>query len=148
VYRDPLEVLVSHDHRAGWMMLHRNAKRVLGIDAGAAATFAPREYPVRILERIFACLVADGDPAMYLVNYNQLPDLAFETIPGWFGIHATDDERSLMAAAARRDAKQPAQEFVPDGEQKRRSADPAMRAAITAKLESFYAALEARRRMQ
>lgn len=148
VYRDPLEVLASHGRRAGWMMLSRNAKRMLGIDAGIAATLAPRDYPVRVLERIFACLVSDGDPATRLVNYDQLPDLAFETIPRWFGIHTTDDDRSLMAVAARRDAKQPMQEFLPDGEEKRRSADPATRAAVAAKLAPLYEALEARRLRQ
>jgi hypothetical protein len=147
LYRDPVEVLVSHERKPGWMMQLGLAGRLLGEAADEAMTLPRTEYRARILERFLRAMLSDDDPASRLVNYMELPSAAVESIPRWFGIDAGNDGRRMMAEAARRDAKHPHQQHIPDSEEKQRGAGAGIRAAA-ARLLPVYEALEARRRRQ
>jgi len=148
VYRDPFEVLVSHEREPGWMMQLGYAERFLGLTQDEAAALPRAEYRARLLERFLRALLGADDPACRLVNYTELPGAAIESIPLWFGIDPGSEGRRTMAAAARRDAKRPYQEHTPDSEEKQRRAGAAIRAAAETWLLPVYHQLEAQRRRQ
>jgi hypothetical protein len=146
LYRDPVEVLVSHEREPGWMMQLAHAQSLLGLTLDEAMVLPQAEYRARILERFLRAMLGDDDPACRLVNYAELPGAALEQIPLWFGIDLGTHDRHLIAEAARRDAKYPYQEHTPDSKEKQRRASAAIRAAAAARLLPVYEALEARRR--
>ena len=148
LYRDPVEVLVSHEREPGWMMQLGMAERLLGVTPDEAVTLPQAEYRARILERFLLAMLGDDDPACRLVNYAELPGAAVESIPRLFGIDLGSDDRRMMAEAVRRDAKHPYQQHTPDAEEKQRRAGTAIRAAAAARLLPVYRALEARRQQQ
>jgi hypothetical protein len=148
LYRDPVEVLVSHECMPGWMMQLGLAERLLGEAADEAMTLPRTEYQARILERFLRAMLSDDDPACRLVNYTELPGAAVESIPRWFGIDPGNEGRRMMAEAARRDAKHPQRQHIPDSVEKQRRAGAGIRAAAAARLLPVYEALEARRRRQ
>jgi hypothetical protein len=148
VYRDPVEVLVSHERTPGWMMVPMHAEKLLGLTVGEAVTLPHEEYRARILERFLRAMLRDDDPACRLVNYVELPGAAMASIPSWFGIDLGSDERKTMAEAARRDAKEPYQQHTPDSVEKQRRAGAAIRTAAAVRLQPVYQALKARRQRQ
>ena len=145
IYREPVEVLVSHERELGWMMVPIHAQRLLALTVDEATQLPREDYRARILERFLGAMLCEDDPACRLVNYVELPGAAVESIPRWFGIDLGSRDRSVMAAAAIRDAKQPFQEHAPDSEEKQRRAGAAIRTAA-ARLLPLYHALEDIRR--
>jgi hypothetical protein len=148
VYRDPVEVLVSHQREPGWTMVPIHAERLLGVTPAEAMNLSQEDYRARVLERFLGAMVRDDDPACRLVNYVELPGAATESIPRWFGIELGRHDREMMAEAARRDAKQPFQQHTPDSAEKQRGAGAAIRTAAAVRPLPVYQALEARRQRQ
>jgi hypothetical protein len=148
VYRDPVEVLVSHERTPGWMMVPIHAEKLLGLTVDEAVTLPHEDYRARILEGFLRAMLGDDDPACRLVNYAELPGAALEQIPPWFGIDLGIHDRQVIAEAAGRDAKHPYQEHTPDSKEKQCRASAAIRAAAAARLLPVYQALEARRQRQ
>ena len=148
VYRDPVEVLVSHERTPGWMMVPIHAEKLLSLTVDEAVTLPHEDYRARILERFLGAMLRDDDPACRLVNYAELPSAAMESIPLWFGIDLGSHDRRMMSGAARRDAKEPYQQHTPDSAEKQRRAGAAIRTAAAVRLLPLYQALEARRQRQ
>jgi hypothetical protein len=145
LYRDPLEVLVSHARQMSWMMAAANAPDLLGVSVPDAMRIPRAEYHARVLARICEHAVRHAGGERF-VSYAQLPDAALTRIPALFGLAPSDAERAAMRAVATYHAKLPQARFVPDAAEKQDAADPEVRAAAERWLMPLYARLEAARR--
>jgi Nif11 domain len=144
LYRDPVEVLVSHIEAPGMHMVPElGGAHILGTEA----PFEPQrreDYCARILARICEPALAHArEGGGLLINYRELPVATFTAILPHFGVPVSARERAAMAKAARYDAKTPGLAFTPDAEAKRAAATPALRAAAHERLGAIYAQLEA-----
>lgn len=145
VYRDPVEVLVSHLRRRGMQMVPSFVPpSTFGIDLPGGVPDA--DYCARVLAAVCQGVVEHGpEDGGRLVNYRDLPEALFTTILPHFGVAISDTEAALMRAAATRDAKAPGQAFTPDGQDKRQEASDDLRAICERRVGAVYRRLEAMR---
>jgi hypothetical protein len=143
LYRDPVEVLVSHLQMPGAHMVRHDVGLDLG---GIERSYGPGQaehYFARVLAKICEPALQHCTPdGGLLVNYRELPDAVFSRILPHFGIVVTDDQRAAMTEAARFDAKAPGFAFSGDSEAKQRRASAAARAAAERWLGAVYGRLE------
>jgi len=146
VYRDPVEVLVSHQRQPGSQMVPGGLDpALLGLDLAGACALPQQEYRARLLERICAsALEASAGQPGALLSYRQLPEAFGTHILPRFGVELSEAELALCRDAARADAKRPAEPFAPDSERKRAEASEDILEAAR-RLAPLYAALETRR---
>lgn len=147
VYRDPVEVLVSHEGHRGYHMVPGILPLAsLGLDPGAAATPAPEVYMARVLGALLqaAARSVTGGPAM-LVNYRELPGAVADRVAPWFGLETGPAEVARMAEVASRDAKNFSLAFEDDGAAKQMRASDGLRKAVAQWVEPQYQVLEAQR---
>jgi gluconate kinase len=145
LYREPVEVIVSHLRRRGAQMIPGvlDPARLFSLDAQSVVTMPPAEYCARVLGEICrAALTNCDDDSMMLVNYSQLPDAVCTRLTEWFGAHYTDAECEQMTSAAQFDAKNPLLPFADDTDAKRREANEPVRHAADLWVRPFYEALE------
>jgi hypothetical protein len=148
LYRDPVEVLVSHRRQRGAQMIPAAVDPGrFGLDLASAAALDPDAYAAHVL----GCLARSARDALALgggrlVHYRELPEAAWGPIASHFGVSWSEDDRRRMAEAATRDAKRPDQPFAPDGADKQADADPALRAEAERRVGPLYRELEALRR--
>lgn len=142
VYRNPIEVLVSH-------VRHRGPHTVPGMlpsglfDVPDAETMDPERYAALVLAA-FSGAVLDHWPVGggMLVEYRELPGAAIDRIAGHFGLMPDAEARAAMLAASMRDAKAPDRRFSADTAEKRQAATPASRLAAETILDPVYERLE------
>jgi len=148
LYRDPLEIAVSHLHAPGRHMvpgLIGPSPLAMPIEQGAAL---PRsEFIARTLGRLLAsgleqCRRHGG----LAVNYDELPEAVTGRLAPLFALDAQAAPSAL--AGAEHHAKRPGEVFEQDRERKRLAADGAMRQQIEQWAQRPYAALEALRAEQ
>jgi hypothetical protein len=138
VYRDPVEVMVSHERAFSWFMSAVNSS-LLDLSVVEAMQMPAPEYRARMLERICNAVLAYGPAPERLVSYEELPEAIERRIAPAFDLPFGDAARAALA----RDAKQPGRPFLPDGERKRAEAGDAIHAAVRRYLAEPYARLEA-----
>ena len=144
LYRDPVEILVSHARMPGMQTVAGVLPHdPYGIPDGA--TMPIEEYSARALGRTAEAAVEHfALGGGMVINYAALPQAVEDRILPHFGIIPDAAERAAMAAAAGRDAKAPQEAFSSDGEEKRREASPKIHSAAV-HLEEPYRRLEALR---
>lgn len=148
LYRDPVEVLVSHSRRCGAQMIPGVLDpRRLAIDPPALATMSGEEYGARVLAQICrTAVLAHGTPGRgRLVNFNELPAAGWESIAGFFGLKLTEADLARMQTVSRRNAKKPTEPYVDDRQDKQRGASDEMRRLAEEWVGDVYAELEAAR---
>jgi len=144
LYREPVEVLVSHLRRRGVQMIPELvAPARLGLDMPAVPD---ADYCARVLAALCEA-AARHYPAGggRLVDYRQLPEALFTQVLPHFGVTASAAEVQAMRAATARDAKAPEQAFAPDVQSKQAAATPALRAICDRRVGAAYRRLEALR---
>lgn len=144
LYREPVEVLVSHLRRRGVQMI---PELVPSARLGLETPDTPdADYCARVLAALCEA-AARHHPAGggRLVNYAELPEALFTKVLPHFGVTPSDDEAAAMRAASDRDAKAPDQGFVPDGAAKRRQAGDDLTAICERRVGEAYRRLEAMR---
>jgi hypothetical protein len=148
--RDPLEVIVSHRRRRGAQMIPGAlTPAASGLDLASAASMEEGAYTAHVLGRFCdAARAALPHGGGLLVHYDELPGALETKIAAHFGLSFTEAERARLREVARRDAKQPASAFSPDGAAKRAEATAQERAVCDAIARPAYDALEALRRAQ
>jgi hypothetical protein len=145
LYRNPLEVLASHLRTpGGWTFPAVLPPAALGLQP-ELSQLSHHEYLVRALARICELALAHlprhgGLP----VNYLQLPDAAYSSLPGCFGICYKDEDVNLMREAARNNAKMPGLPFEA-GLEKRLPVAPPLRELAARWLDPLYRQLESSR---
>lgn len=142
LYRDPVEVMVSHVRRRGIQMVPSLVPpRTFGIDLPDGV---PNEdYCARVLAAV--CEGALAHHALgggRLIDYRQMPEALFTTILPHFGVDASTAQMAAMRAATIRDAKTPEQAFTPDAQAKQQAATAAVREICERRLGDVYQRLE------
>jgi hypothetical protein len=152
VYRDPLEVLVSHAREPG----RHTAPGMLPeawLGAAPPAPLSPIEHAARVLGALCTTVLPRAN-AQHLVNYCDLvaqdadasPPALMDRIPRWFGLDPAEVDRARLASTLTQHAKRLGEAYVDDRAGKRDAATDPLRAATERWLGQPYAALEAIRR--
>ena len=144
LYRDPVEVIVSHMQKRGSQMIPGSVDRLLpGLALEEAVTIAPEEFCARVLAQFCETALTNASKTKALfVNYTQLPGGFFQDIIEHFGVAFTRDEIRQMEEVSRLDAKTPQVEFRPDSKRKQIAATDAVRKAAAKWVDPVYARLE------
>ncbi|WP_246883069.1 sulfotransferase family protein [Pseudomonas sp. Tri1] len=143
LYRDPLEIAVSHLRRPGMHMVPGMIGASV-LDDGAP--FSNQEdFIARRLGRLLQvgleqCRAYTG----LAVNYNELPGAMAGRLAAFFELD--DAQRGRAFASVGQHAKQPEQVFASDSEGKRREASALLRGQVMRWAQGPYEALEALRR--
>ena len=139
VYRNPLEVLVSHERNPGWFRA-MNSMSFRGLQPPAECYSDLSGGCAWILSLVLRHAVAAmrSHENGLLVNYSELP-CALRAVARHFGVACTDAEAAMEIA--RTDAKRGGA-FVPDSEEKRSAADPGILEVAECRLDEPYRQLE------
>jgi hypothetical protein len=149
LYRDPVEVLVSHmNNRGAHMIPGVLTPSMFGMDLQSAFALRPEDYCAKVLATICKAALQHCRDGGRLVSYQQLPEVVPESLLKFFNLHYSDDEIARVRAAAKRDAKNPAINFQNDSQKKRNKATEALREAADKWLYPVYEELEAARQSQ
>jgi hypothetical protein len=143
LYRDPVEVLVSHLRRSGLQAIPGLMDpQLLGLDADAASL--PREeWCARVLAAFCrSALCSRGDDGGLFVDYRELPAAVSGSIARHFGITPDETGAARMREAAAVDAKNPMMPFQSDTAGKQEEAQPLRDLAARAGLPELYAELQ------
>lgn len=142
LYRDPLEVFMSHVRLKGKQMIPAalGAERY-GLSLLESVMLGPELYMEQVLFSLYqAGLEATVACPERRVNYTQLPAFVIEELPRLWGLEISPD---LMMAASRRNAKRPAEVFESDGLSKRAQATAKQIQLCAGRLAEVFRALEA-----
>ncbi|WP_284313369.1 hypothetical protein [Labrys miyagiensis] len=146
LYRDPVEVMVSHLRRPGMQMVPALVgAEHLGLnpsDAWQAPAMYCAQVLARICEPVSRLEALDGG---LLINYRQLPTAVLTSIMPHFGIAADNNARAVLSKIASRDAKIPGLAFADDSVAKQHEASTHVRDLARTWLDSHYRQLEANR---
>ncbi len=147
VYRDPVEILVSHQRSPGMHMLPPALPPALfGMTLEQAVQMPLLAYRVEVL-RTLAAHAAEYARRGWVepVNYTQLPEYVTTLCARW-GVAQDDATWAVSRQAAVRNSKNPQAAFVSDGEAKQGEASAALRRAAEAVLMPLHDELERLRR--
>ncbi len=143
VYRDPLEILVSHARRRGSHMVPGLLEPAsLGLGATEATAMSLDEYGARVLGAIAACAAGEPDGRL-LVHHRELPGAVVDRVAAHFGLQLAPADRARMLEVAAVHAKRPDEIFTDDGAAKQRAATTEQRALAERFCGAPYRALEA-----
>ena len=144
VYRDPVEVLVSHGKQPGSQMVPGALEpELLNLDGAHINCMALEEYHARVLERICHAAVRHYQrSASMLVNYRQLPEIVWSVLLDFFHVSYTAADIERMRHITQFDAKNPALYFSDDTSAKQAVANDRLRQRARQWLEQVYTQLE------
>lgn len=142
LYRDPIEVLMSHERMPGGQTLPGPHAALVGVVDPAA--HPDLDFAARVLAAI-CHRAADhaGIGGGMLVDYAELPEAFLTRILPHFGIMPDAADSQAIAAALRRDAKRPRKSFDPHERPPRQRASAAVIAASDRHLAPAVARLRA-----
>lgn len=142
LYRDPLEVLVSHRRQPGWQLVP-GSMAGHGLHAPEEVMTHPLAHGAWLLSAILAragdALAQHGNGL--LLNYGDLPAAMADVLPEHFGI-AAEAAREAARTVRGRHAKRRHEVFRPDATEKRAAADREIPALAARWLDAPYRALE------
>lgn len=147
VYREPIEVMVSHRRQPGSQMVPGLVELpCLGLEPAPLPAVGLDEYCARLLGRILEAVLAQVPHHRgMLINYTDLPEPAFTAIANYFGITCSPEDLRRMSQATRFQAKNPWLSFEPDAEEKRHAATDHLRQMADKWVRPSYERLEALR---
>ena len=149
LYRDPVEVLVSHmSNRGAHMIPGVLTPSLFSMDSQTAFSLEPEDYCAKVLATICTAAFQHCRHGGRLVSYRQLPEVVPESLLKFFNLRCSDDEIARVRATAKRDAKNPAATFQSDSQKKTDKATEAIREAAAKWLYPIYEDLEGARREQ
>jgi hypothetical protein len=150
VYRDPIEVLVSHlGHRGYHMIPGCLPPELLGLGPGDPTALAPEQYMARVLAALLDAASRSPDEGRsMLINYRQLPGVVTTRIAQWFGLAIDSGAAADLTGVADRDAKNPALAFAADSGDKQARASQRLRTASNEWVQPAYRSLESQRTAQ
>jgi gluconate kinase len=146
VYRDPIEVLVSHQRQRGRHMVPGLLEpELFGLDAAYVSRMRLDEYGARALACVCqAALHYAQSGRCHLINYRQLPDAVWELLD-LFQIQYTAGEPERMRQVTQFHAKSPSFYFANDVAAKQQEATHLLRELARRWLTPLYQQLEASR---
>jgi hypothetical protein len=146
IYRDPVEVLVSHQRMPAWLQM---LEPVLA--CGLRPPKALLSDPEGCLSWILSLVLRQARQAILqhgnglLLNYSEFPH-ALEIMAGHFGIDTKELDADTLRSVTGRHAKRERQAFQPDSAEKRAAADPRIRELAARWLDEPHQLLEQLRR--
>ncbi len=144
LFRDPLEVMVSHTRRRGLPMLP-TPEEMAGWEKaeGRSAAGLLDEYAARKIARI-CDIAADAHrpDASLLVNYRDLTARLYTDILPFLRLTPNIAERDRIEASLQRNAKHPETAFIPDAVEKQLAATDHLQAAADRWARPAYEQLE------
>jgi hypothetical protein len=143
LYRDPVEVLVSHRRTPGWQMVP-GSMAVHGLHAPGELGSNPLGHGAWVMARILeqAWLAMSRHDNGLLLNYHELPEALETRLAGHFGVESSDVDRGSLCAVTERDSKQRPGTFQPDSANKRAAADKVILELAARWLDEPYQSLE------
>lgn len=143
LYRDPLEVLVSHRRMPGWQLVP-GSMAGHGLQPPGELGNHPLGHGAWVLARILeqARLAMTRHGNGLLLNYCELPGALETRLAGHFGVELAEWDRAALNAVAGRDAKQGHVAFQPDAAEKRAAADAQVVELAARWLDEPYRLLE------
>jgi len=147
LYRDPVEVMVSHQMRRGSQMIPGALEPALfGWDEEEARRMRWVEYGGRVLARIFHSGLEQAQTGRgKLVHYRQLPQFVWRELLPFCKVDCAPESVETMAGVVPFDAKNPLLPFAGDTLVKARGVTEEIRQAASQWLDGVYQRLEARR---
>jgi len=147
MYRNPIEVLVSQFARRGAHMVPGGVEpQLFDFTHDQVFNMQPEEYCARVLARTCeAALHHHRSHPGLLVNYDQLPAVAWTGVTDFFGVDVPDTDREVFIGVSKLNAKNPGLGFESDSQTKQQRASEALRAASAKWLSPLYERLEAAR---
>ena len=144
VYRDPVEVLVSHRVQPGSQMVPGMLEPgLLGLDPMYVGSMPLEQYHAAVLERICAAAVQHyRTGAGMLVNYRQLPQIVWSSLLDFFQMRYTTADVGRMRRVTQFHAKNPALYFMEDAAAKQSAASRRLREIAHRCLKPIYEQLE------
>ena len=118
---------------------------LFGLNDKAIFQMQPEEYCARALAKVCEAALAYREGGM-LVNYNQLPEAMWDSIPKFFGIEYSEADIKILNRVSRLDAKNPSLQFTNDTENKNHSATELMHGMAGEWIVPIYERLEAARK--
>lgn len=143
LYRDPVEVLVSHQRMPGWQLVPGSLK-----DHGLCPPDELMNHPLSHGAWILSAILKQAGQAMsrhgngLLVNYSELPDAMERRLAGHFGMELSARDGEALHAVRGRSVKQRYLAFEPDGADKRAAAGAEVLELAERWLNEPYQALE------
>ncbi|MDO9414087.1 MAG: hypothetical protein Q7T81_16070 [Pseudolabrys sp.] len=142
LYRDPVEVLVSHMRQRGAQMVPMiTPPELYGLACHTG--HADPDYCARVLGVICEAAAAHLKDGGMAINYRDLPGALASRILPHFGVHPSAPDLVRMTAAAQRDAKAPAFAFTDDRADKQAAASETLRVTAEKHLGAVYRRLVA-----
>ncbi|MGB8509807.1 MAG: hypothetical protein WCD76_15600 [Pyrinomonadaceae bacterium] len=149
LYREPSEVMVSQLKRSGAHMIPGAIEPALfDLESQEIFEMSHTEYVARVLAKICGAAIAHDDGTTLLLNYRQLPEAVWSTLPAFCGVEYTVPDVELMRRASLRNAKNPVLDFADDSEEKARAVTDEVRRLSQRWVEPLYRELEAARASQ
>jgi hypothetical protein len=143
LYRDPVEVLVSLVRRPSNTTTPGMGDNLLGFPPLEIAEMATEDYAARILGRLCDAAVRQfPDKRGLLVNYRQLPEVVWRSLPGHFGFDLEAGAIEEMQEAGALDAKNRTRRFEADSGRRQAEASEAIRRAAEQWVMPQYKMLE------
>jgi hypothetical protein len=144
VYRDPVEVVASHQKQPGAQVMPAALPPPLfGLALAGAVSMPQGGYASHVLACICHAALQYRSDRGLLVNYTQLPHGVFSDVLEHFGVAYVEDDVERMRSAARFDAKAPSQVFTSDTTAKQSALQPHVRAVVERAVMPLYEELEA-----
>jgi len=147
IYRDPVEVLVSHFRKRGMHMVPGLLEPALfGMEPDEIHEMPHEEYCARVLRSICSTALQNcRAPHTQLIHYRQLPEAGWTLVPRLFGIELAPEEETALRSMAAFHAKSPGLYFRDDSEEKRASASETLRKEAARWVMPAYHELESLR---
>ncbi len=145
LYRDPLEVVVSHLRTESFMMSPANAPATLEMTVQEAVKLPRELLIVHVLARILSAALNGAFEPQQLLHYRELPQAIYTRIAPAFGLPVDDSDRRNLELLSRYHAKRPHEIFAGDAEEKQSVASPQLRELVDEHLRPLYDELETRR---
>ncbi|WP_242208772.1 MULTISPECIES: sulfotransferase family protein [unclassified Pseudomonas] len=139
LYRDPLEIAVSHLRRPGMHMVPGMLGECVledGLPFEGREEFIARRLGRLLAAGVMHCRDSGGFP----VSYSELPEAMAGRLARFFRLN--DEQCKQVFAATAQHAKQPSQAFTADGDDKRREASAMLRMHVQNYTRAPYEALE------
>ena len=148
IYRDPVEVMVSHHRQCGAQMMPGVIHPAwLGMETGACPSLG--EFCARVLGNFCTAAAAHhGCGHGRLIHFRELPGAVTGSLLKFFGIECSEEELSLMRHAAQFNAKTPSLTFEDDSAAKLREATDDLRQLAQQWVAGPYEKLEQLRAAQ
>jgi len=146
LYRDPIEVLLSHQRQpAAQMYPGLINPQLLGLTWPDLAGMPPDEYCARVLAGVCqSALTQEPEGQSVFINYAQLPEAVENLLLPFFKIPCSPEELGEMRRAAEWDAKEPSVRFSADRTAKSREGGERLNQLATQWLETSFQQLKSR----